>query len=75
MKFIESIDKIMVKREYEIDLENEKYFKMNLIVLDFFNISTENKVHFKTIEKYNEYKDNKLTDSEKEIYIKIIKKS
>lgn len=67
INFLESIDKILVKKEYNIDLNNEKYnpdeFKR---ALNYFKISNENKVHFKDIrEQYDIRKKNDESEEEK----------
>lgn len=66
MKFIDSIDKILVKKEYDILLENEKYDEDRFIeALNFFEIDHTNKVHFREIrKKYREIMDSNLQDKE-----------
>jgi len=57
--FIDSIDKLLVKKEYKIDLESSKYnFEEFSRALEYFDLEMSSKVHFKTIkEKYIEYLD------------------
>lgn len=63
-KLIDSIDQILVKKEYDINLENEKYDEeLFNRALNFFNIQSDKKVHFKDIRsKYREYIDSNIKD-------------
>ena len=69
INFLDGIDNILVKKEYNIDLNNEKYnqneFKR---ALSYFKISDKNKIHFKDIREQYELKIHleNLTDKEKQ---------
>ena len=65
-KFIDSIDQILVKKEYDINLENEKYDEeLFNRALNFFGLNTDKKIHFKEIRlKYREYVDSTITDEQ-----------
>ena len=66
-KFVQSIDEIMVKKEYNINLESEKYIKEQFNKsLEYFKIDNDQKIHFRQIrEKYREYVDQVGEDEEK----------
>jgi hypothetical protein len=56
-ELVESIDSILVKKEYSIDIESNKYnceeFKRGL---EYFELDASDKIHFKKIkDKYTEY--------------------
>ena len=55
-KFIESINNILIRKEYNINLDSEKYNKEEFNrALVFFGMDVSKKVHFREIrEKYNE---------------------
>ena len=55
-KFLESVDNILVQKEYNINLDSEKYNKEEFNrALVFFGMDVSKKVHFREIrEKYNE---------------------
>lgn len=63
-KLINSIDQILIRKEYDINLENEKYDdEMFNRALNFFDLSTEKKIHFKDIRsKYRKFVDSNETD-------------
>jgi hypothetical protein len=65
-KFIDSIDQILIKKEYDINLENEKYDEeLFNRALNFFGLNTEKKIHFKDIRtKYREFVDSTVTDEQ-----------
>ena len=66
LKLIDSIDQILIKKEYDINLENEKYDEeLFNRALNFFNIKSDEKVHFKDIRtKYREYVDSDVKDEQ-----------
>ena len=67
LNFINSIDKILVNKEYSVNLDDEKYDPMIFTkALNFFKISDENKVHFKDIREQYEIQINRTDINQEE---------
>jgi len=74
-KFIESIDNILIKKEYNVNLDSEKYNKEEFNrALDFFNMDQSKKIHFKEIrEKYNEIISKEKYDENTNFYYTLLR--
>jgi len=75
LKFIQSIDNILIKKEYDINLDNEKYNKKEFDMgLNYFNLDTKKKIHFKDIrKKYIEFLDIKNDYENTTIYYTLLR--
>lgn len=74
-KFIESIDNILIKKEYNVNLDSEKYNKEEFNrALDFFSMGQSKKIHFKEIrEKYNEIISKEMYDENTNFYYTLLR--
>ena len=65
-KFVNSINSILVKKEYKIDLDSSKYNQKEFnLSLNYFSLDHTKKIHFKDIrEKYKQYIENEERDKE-----------
>jgi len=75
LKFIQSIDNILIKKEYDINLDSEKYNKKEFdIGLNYFEFDTKKKIHFKDIRnKYIEFLNNKDDYENTTIYYTLLR--
>lgn len=75
LKFIQSIDNILIKKEYDINLDSEKYNKKEFdIGLNYFEFDTKKKIHFKDIRnKYIEFLNNKDNYENTTIYYTLLR--
>ena len=66
IKFINSINSILVKKEYKIDLDSSKYNEKEFnLSLNYFSLDHTKKTHFKEIRaQYKKYIENKERDKE-----------
>ena len=72
---LDSIDKILVKKEYNVDLESDIYKEDEFNrALEYFDIDKDDKVHFKQIrEKYKDFIEQDASKENTEMYYKLLR--